>query len=270
MRTILAFQKIAATSQETFDAIRARINDTSTTMGQYAQITELLDNKLKRVGASANAAFIALGNRVTSAFGVEDLVDGVTTKLGEIQAAIEGMTDAEFRSIVDSLGAGLIHAFSQAVQFLVQAFIAVAPLLAQIGFEAVKGVASGIMESDDLTMFRAEAASWSPEQRQAERERLSGVLGRDILDPDLMGAVVAGDHGSGFAHRVEALRDIASQRTKFDVLSGFAARRLQSAAGDAAFSLAASAVVGLVEQVVTETGAVEFSVSATGTATRPN
>lgn len=260
-RTILAFKKIADTSKETFTALQARIDDTATTQAQYNQIIELSDNKIKRIGATADAVFIAVGMKLREAFAVDDQVDGLNAKLADLESTITNMDAADVRGIVDTLGTGVVHAFSVGVQFLLESFIAIAPTLAKVMYEAAKGVASGLLDSDDFQAFKAAAAGMPAAEAAAERSRLASLLGvsdlsagsiagfRGLHGMTGLGAIQA-THGTGIRRRVEAFMALDEERTQFDPWIAMSQARLKAAADSAGVRLQSNPTVRAIEDAM--------------------
>lgn len=249
MRTILAFKKIEQTSRETFDALRAQINDTASTQEKANQIFELMDNKLKRVRASADAVFIALGNRITSAFGVEGMIDGLNEQLGQVQRALEGMSDSEFRKIVDSFGQGFLNAISTGVTFLLESFIAIAPALATALATALQGVVEGLLDSDEIKAYRAEYAGLSSEQRYGEAQRILSAAGYGGSPSEAMSdTMFMGGIGDTARRRLEALADLSQGEQRMRFIGQYAQNRLGLALDNAKTSLAANPTVQAVQQ----------------------
>lgn len=288
MRSILAFKKIEQTSTETFEAIKAQINDTDATMKKAEQTFELLDNKLGRVRSSADAVFIALGNRITSAFGVEGLIDGLTGKLHELQTSIEGMTDQDFMQIVDSLGAGLIHAFSVAVQFLLESFIAIAPALAKGLFDAAKGVAKGLLDSDEYSAYRAEYGGMSASDRESAAagfiQELAGKGGRGdgsgvpgsfteeglsdffVTSPSGVGAALRGSLGRTRGRRAEALLETLETGKSMSGVMQWAMGGLRNAIQNAQNNLASNPTIMATREALSRGAAAAAAKAAGGVA----
>lgn len=267
MRTILAFKKIEQTSRETFDSLRSQIDDTATTHQKYLQIIELMDNKLKRVKASAEAVLVALGTKITSAFGVESAIDLVNEKLGEVFATLEGMTDAEFRGLVSTLPQSLIEAFAAGITFFVNAFLAAMPLVSSALLDVMRSVWEQMMPE-----WAGGIGSEDADQRRAMSTAGNRLLKSIVQDVDARGGV-----GSPFVPESERRRAKAAQyeldrRSRYGPLTQQFLGNLGAIAGNAMDSVKATPFVrgvGSVAEAVAARGAIGRNAAGVGAAVAP-
>lgn len=266
-RTILAFKRIGETGREVFEEIKRGINDTATTQGQYAQIIELLDNKLTRVKSSAEAVLVALGTKITSAFGVENAIDLINEKLGEVFTTLEGMTDAEFRGLAETLPQSLIEAFAAGITFFVNAFLAAMPIISAAMLDVMRSV-----WEQSMPEFAGGITAADADQRRAMAMHTPSGLRRIISDVEGKGGV-----GSPFVPESERRGAMAAQheldrRGRYGPLTQDFLGNLGAIAGNAMDSVKGTPFVRGVEAVseaVAGRAAVGKNAAAVGAAMSP-
>jgi TP901 family phage tail tape measure protein len=179
-RTLIAFEQIAqmaGRSDGFFTTLENRINDTALAERQFNETIELADNLFRRLETTSGAVLVAIGSKIRETFGVDAGVKALDDQIAGVAKTIAAMPKESVHEIVDSLGAGLLQAFSTAITFMAESLMHVATHFGAAliqGAVAALGIAGA---SGEYKSYLQQYSKMNPAQQGAERTRLAGILG---------------------------------------------------------------------------------------------
>lgn len=261
-RSTLAFLATLQQTPQFYTDLMARIDDTARAQEQYNQTISLADNIYRRLETTAGAVLMAIGAKIRQVFSIDEGANAIGNRLAELSQVINAMPAENVNRIVDSLGAGLIHAFGTALSFLVESLIPIGLLFGDVIFRGIKAGIQNLTASDEFVAAKSRFMEMSPEQRAQEAARLAAIEGQGAFGPGTLSEAqrreIDAFHGGFYAdqkqqavtnrRQIEALTDVLNQGPELDSVARYAISSIKSAMDRAVLSMRTNPTVRAVDE----------------------